>query len=123
MRDIDPELLNEAVRRIVQAMDPEQILLFGSRVWGQPTADSDIDLLIVLNDASNQPTYRRAREAYLSLRGLALPIEIVVRTRDELMRAAQNSHSFERQALEHGQRLHGSKPAPFRAAMAYQVCC
>jgi uncharacterized protein len=106
MNDIDPKLLNEAVQRIVQAMDPEQILLFGSRAWGHPTEDSDIDLLVVV-ETSNQPDYRRAREAYRSLRGLALPIEVVVRTQDEMARAAQWPDSLERQALERGRRLHG----------------
>jgi hypothetical protein len=57
------------VRRIVQAVHPEQILLFGSQAWGQPTADSDIDLLVILG-ASDQPGYRRTREVYRSLRGL-----------------------------------------------------
>lgn len=48
MNDIDPKLLNEAVLRLVRAMEPEQILLFGSRAWGHPTKDSDIDLLVVV---------------------------------------------------------------------------
>ena len=78
MNTVSPALLDEAVRRIVQAVHPEQILLFGSQAWGQPTADSDIDLLVILG-ASEQPGYRRAREVYRSLRGLRLPIEVLGR--------------------------------------------
>lgn len=100
------DALAELVKRIVQAVQPEQILLFGSHVWGQPNAESDIDLLIVLS-ASSQPGYRRAREVYRSLRGLRLPIEVVVRTRDEMTRAARVPTSLERQALDRGRRLYG----------------
>ncbi|MBV5347963.1 nucleotidyltransferase domain-containing protein [Lamprocystis purpurea] len=106
MTTVSPVLLDEAVRRIVQAVHPEQILLFGSQAWGQATADSDIDLLVILG-ASDQPGYRRAREVYRSLRGLLLPIEVVVRTRDEVTRAARFPASLERQALDHGRVLHG----------------
>ncbi|TCT19297.1 nucleotidyltransferase domain-containing protein [Thiobaca trueperi] len=106
MQNIDSDLLAEAVRRIVQAVEPEQILLFGSQAWGHPTEDSDIDLLVVLK-ATNQPMYRRAREIYRSLRGIRLPIEVVVRTRDEMSRAALTPTSLERQAMEQGQVLHG----------------
>ena len=106
MKNIDSDLLAEAVRRIVQAVDPEQILLFGSQAWGLPTEDSDIDLLVVLK-ATNQPEYRRAREIYRSLRGIRLPIEVVVRTHDEMTRGVLAPASLERQALERGRCLHG----------------
>ncbi|WP_295392685.1 nucleotidyltransferase domain-containing protein [uncultured Thiodictyon sp.] len=106
MDTISPELLDEAVRRIVHAVHPEQILLFGSQAWGHPTADSDIDLLVILS-TSDQPGYRRAQEVYRSLYGLTLPIEIVVRTRDEVTRAARVATSLERQALDRGRVLHG----------------
>jgi predicted nucleotidyltransferase len=106
MDRISAELLDEAVRRIVQAVHPEQILLFGSQAWGHPTADSDIDLLVILS-TSDQPGYRRAREVYRSLRGLTLPIEVVVRTRDEVATAARVATSLERQALDRGRVLHG----------------
>ena len=106
IKKINREMLAEAVDRIVQAVNPEQILLFGSQAWGQPTQDSDIDLLIILN-ASNQPGYTRAREVYRSLRGIPLPIEVVVRTRDEVTRAANVISSLEHQALKRGQVLYG----------------
>ncbi len=99
------QMLAEAVERIVQAVNPEQILLFGSQAWGQPTPDSDIDLLIIVS-ASHQPGYTRAREVYRSLRGIPLPIEVVVRTREEVTRAAQVISSLEHQALMRGQVLY-----------------
>lgn len=106
MKNIDPDWLAVAVERIVQAVHPERILLFGSQAWGQPTDESDIDLLVVLR-TSDQPEYRRAQAVYRSLRGVPLPIEVVVRTHDEMRRAARVPTSLERQALERGTVLHG----------------
>lgn len=98
--------LEEAVHRIVQALHPVQVVLFGSQVWGTPTRDSDIDLLVIV-EASSEPGYRRAREVYRSLRGIPLPIEAVVRTRDEVAHAARVANSLEHEALEKGRVLYG----------------
>lgn len=106
MEKVSSDALAEVVHRIVQAVHPEQILLFGSQAWGQPNEDSDIDLLVVLG-TSSEPGYRRAREVYRSLRGIRLPIEVVVRTRDEMIRAGRVPTSLERQASDRGRLLYG----------------
>lgn len=106
MENVSSDALAEVVNRIIQAVHPEQILLFGSQAWGQPDEDSDIDLLVVLG-TSSEPGYRRAREVYRSLRGIRLPIEVVVRTRDEMVRAAGVPTSLERQAVDQGRLLYG----------------
>jgi predicted nucleotidyltransferase len=106
MENVSSDALAEVVHRIIQAVHPEQILLFGSQAWGQPNEESDIDLLVVLG-TSSEPGYRRAREVYRSLRGIRLPIEVVVRTRDEMIRAGRVPTSLERQALDRGRLLYG----------------
>jgi uncharacterized protein len=40
-------VVQEIVRRLVAEYAPEKIILFGSFAYGEPHADSDIDLLIV----------------------------------------------------------------------------
>jgi len=40
--------LPEAVRRIVETLHPEKIILFGSYARGNPTSDSDVDLLVIM---------------------------------------------------------------------------
>lgn len=44
---ITEEVLYEMTRRIVEAVEPEKIILFGSYAYGQPEFHSDIDLLVV----------------------------------------------------------------------------
>src|SRR5712671_5992654 len=42
-----PEVLDDVVRRVVAAADPERIILFGSAARGAMRHDSDIDLLVI----------------------------------------------------------------------------
>jgi uncharacterized protein len=42
------QTIQELCNRIVQEFKPERIILFGSYAYGNPTPDSDVDLLVVL---------------------------------------------------------------------------
>ena len=44
---LDDPVLEAIRRRLVRAVDPQTIILFGSRARGDADADSDYDLLIV----------------------------------------------------------------------------
>jgi hypothetical protein len=61
--------LREVTARLVAALTPERVLLFGSHAWGSPDADSDLDLYIVVADDS-EPAHRAepARRAQGRLR-------------------------------------------------------
>jgi HEPN domain-containing protein/predicted nucleotidyltransferase len=61
---LTPEM-EVAIERLRAAFGPEEIILFGSRAYGQPRPDSDVDLLVVLRSAAEPlaARERRAREA------------------------------------------------------------
>ncbi len=42
------EQIQDMSNRIVDAFHPEQIILFGSYAYGQPTETSDVDLLVIM---------------------------------------------------------------------------
>ena len=48
MRTISADLLQEVTRRLIEQFQPEQIILFGSQVWGTPTVGSDVDLMVIV---------------------------------------------------------------------------
>jgi predicted nucleotidyltransferase len=100
------EIYSEAVRMIAEAMHPEKIYLFGSHAWGAPTPDSDVDLFVIVNN-SNQPPYRRSRDAYRTLRGTRVPVEVVVRTREEVENSKTVVSSLTRKVLEQGKLVYG----------------
>ncbi len=77
-------VMTEAVLRLVRALSPERIYLFGSQARGEANGDSDYDLLVVV-PSSDHPRYIREQAAYRALAGQApgIPIEVVVLTREE----------------------------------------
>jgi len=103
---ITSEQLKEITRRIEEAVHPDRIFLFGSHAWGHPGEDSDVDIFVVLPH-SDQPGYRRAREIYRCLRGLTVPVDVVVKTREEVERGKEVKASLVRKVLEEGKLLHG----------------
>ena len=75
-------LLEELTARLVTEFRPDRIILFGSRVWGKPTADSDVDLLVVVPESDESPV-RRAQRAQRCLGNLRVPTDVLVKTRAE----------------------------------------
>ena len=47
MTEVDETLLGRMVTAIVDAADPEQVILFGSRARGDARPGSDVDLVVV----------------------------------------------------------------------------
>ena len=75
----------EIVDRIrVVYPEVEQIVLFGSRSRGDAAADSDFDLLVVVQSALSPA--RRAAPLHLALRGLGAAFDILVATPEEYRR-------------------------------------
>ena len=106
MQSLSSELLDEIVNRLVQRLHPEQVILFGSHAYGEPTEDSDIDLLVIVSE-SNEPRHHRARTAYDALWGMTAPTEILVLTRQEVERSSTVIVSMVYQALHQGKVLYG----------------
>lgn len=106
MKTLSRELLDEITRRLVEELQPEQIILFGSHAWGTPTEYSDVDLLLVMPEdaAPESDVDFRARAA---LRDLGIAKDILVRTRTQLARYGRVAASLERTILDRGIRLHG----------------
>lgn len=100
-----PELLREIVQRLVVALKPEQIFLFGSYAYGKPNKDSDVDLLIIISH-SDEPSYRRARGAYRALRGILIPTDVIVMTKEEVQRKRVVRSSLVSQVFREGKLLY-----------------
>ena len=78
-------MLEDIVARLVGALEPERVYLFGSRARGDSSHESDFDLLIVVS-GSELPGYARDRVALRALRGLRVPVDVIVLTREEFDR-------------------------------------
>jgi predicted nucleotidyltransferase len=110
---------DEVVRRLVAEFDPEQIVLFGSHAWGTPTEDSDVDLLVIVTRSDSSPAQRSA-QAHRCLRGVLIPMDLLVKTREEVERFAGVPASLEAEILQRGKVIYGRCEARSRAELADQ---
>jgi predicted nucleotidyltransferase len=117
MRTVSDQLLQEMTERLVTQLHPEEIILFGSRAWGTPRDDSDVDLLIIVPTGTNALADQELR-ARRCLRGLGVPKDILVRTRERIERYRDVPASLEAQVLSRGKVLYAD---PERGAGAELV--
>ena len=96
-----------AVERLRAAFDPEEIVLFGSRAYGTPREDSDVDLLVVLRLASESSDGRErlAREALGSDGWYQVDGHVWAYTPDEMREQLRRGSTAVRDALAKGMRL------------------
>ena len=98
-------VLPEITRRIVEAVHPLRILLFGSRARGDARPDSDIDLLVIVPRIDDKR--RQTVEIMRLLRELRTPVDIVVTSPDEITRGGAVLGSVLSHALREGVVLYG----------------
>jgi uncharacterized protein len=99
------QLILDITKRLVKEFQPENIFLFGSHVWGTPTADSDLDLLVIVS-TSDISSAKRSSIAYRCLRDIPYPLDILVKTRQEVEKFSQIPASLEHQILSNGECLY-----------------
>lgn len=97
--------IEEITRRIVVNYRPEKIILFGSYAIGNPTEDSDLDLLIVKEQTL--PRYKRGREIRKYLRGLKVPVDLIVYTNEEIQNWKDVKTAFITRVIKEGKVLYG----------------
>jgi predicted nucleotidyltransferase len=96
--------LPQAIKRIVRELRPQKIILFGSYAYGTPTADSDVDLLVVM-DTDATPKERAWAVSRLLI-PRPFPVDILVKTPKELETALANGDFFLREVLTWGKVLY-----------------
>ena len=85
MTRVDDALLAGMVQAIVDEVDPEQVILFGSRARGDAEADSDVDLIVIESASFGEGRNRGVEETRLwrALAKFHVPKDILVYSRDE----------------------------------------
>lgn len=69
---LDQSLVDEIVRRIVEVAHPDRIILFGSHARGEAQENSDLDLLVVMQEVASR------RDEILRIRAALVPLGISV---------------------------------------------
>ena len=81
-----------AIERIVSELKPEKIILFGSYAYGEPTPDSDVDLLVIMK------TRAKEIDRYVKVSNLLyprqFPVDIIVKTPKEIEAEQKKKGNF-----------------------------
>jgi predicted nucleotidyltransferase len=76
---IDRATIEKVVVLIVQAANPEQVVIFGSHARGDATQDSDLDLLVIETEVEDR--HRESTRLRRILSPTRIPVDIVVHSR------------------------------------------
>ncbi len=91
--------------QIAREFHPDKIILFGSQAYGQPTVESDVDLLVVMPYEGSP--FRQAGEILKRLQ-VWMPVDLIVRSAAELEQRLKIGDQFMREILERGKVMHES---------------
>jgi uncharacterized protein len=102
---LSEKFLQEIVRRIVAAVQPEKIILFGSAARGEMGPDSDVDFLVIKACKNRRETARKIRRRLI---GIGIPKDIIVATPEDIERYKDTIGLIYRPALNEGKVLYAA---------------
>ena len=88
--------------RIAAAFRPERLILFGSHADGRSTEDSVVDLLVIMQ---YEGTGARQPAEILGNSEPAFPVDLIVRTPEQIVRRLEWQDFFLKDILEKGRVL------------------
>lgn len=100
---IDLNQIQAFSQQIVEKFQPERIILFGSYAQGQPTEDSDVDLLVIL------PFQEMPVQKAISIRQQLrppFPLDLLARTPEQIQHRLEMGDFFIQDILQNGRVLY-----------------
>jgi predicted nucleotidyltransferase len=97
---MDINAVMESLLVSLKPSDPYKVILFGSYAKGNPNGDSDIDLMIVLDNNHVSKTYQERLNKKVLIRNLVLeinrkiPLDILVYSKEELNLIKKHGNYF-----------------------------
>jgi predicted nucleotidyltransferase len=83
--------IQRIAQQVAERFQPQKIILFGSYAYGEPTEDSDVDLLVVME--TTEPALHVAARISAAVEH-PFPLDILVRTPSELEAAFERKGIF-----------------------------
>jgi len=97
--------IKSLVDRIVQRMEPEKVIVFGSYAKGTATAKSDLDLLVIKD--THLPMRERGKDISSILAGFLIRVDVHVYTPEEVEEYGNEEYSFINSILKTGKLIYG----------------
>jgi uncharacterized protein len=91
--------IRQLCTRITREFKPEKIILFGSHAYGRPTPESDLDVMVVMQ-FEGDPLEQAV--TMLNRLNMLIPIDLLVRTPEQIQQRLEMGDSFIRDIIERG---------------------
>ena len=78
---LTPDLVNQIITQIATVDMPRKVIIFGSYAYGDPTEDSDLDVLVIKDQV--QSRIKESMRIRKALRGIRLAKDIIVTTQEK----------------------------------------
>jgi predicted nucleotidyltransferase len=108
MEQVTRKVISEFAARVARQFRPQRIILFGSYAYGNPTEDSDVDILVVMPFEGRNPD--KATEIWMATKP-KFPIDIMVRKPAELKKRLKMGDFFLREITAKGKVLYEAADA------------
>lgn len=101
------KIINNILDNLIKAYQPKKVILFGSYAYGNPTEDSDVDLLII------KDTDKRPLDRWIELKKIlrdvskTIPVSPLVYTEKEIEDRIAMNDFFIEEVMEKGKVLYG----------------
>ena len=102
---VEMKRIRDLTTQIAREFNPDRIILFGSHAYGEPSNDSDVDILVVLS-FKGKPV-RKAIEIRNRINA-RMPLDLIVRTPEQLAERLAQNDWFMREIVERGRTLYES---------------
>lgn len=99
-------VLRRIIKRVVSVANPDRVILFGSRAYGNARPDSDYDLLVVYS--GKLPCRRVSMSIHRNLFGIPAAVDVHVIPPDILARYANSPALIYRDILRRGVQVYAA---------------
>jgi uncharacterized protein len=105
-RTVKPSVLSDIVQHVVDAAEPDKIILFGSAARGEMGPNSDIDLLVIKSGKFDRR--RVLAKIYRQLRGDEAAIDVVLASTEDIRLYGDSPYQVYYPALQEGTVVYGA---------------
>lgn len=108
MTQVTDAILQQMVKAIVEEVDPEQVILFGSRARGDDRENSDVDLMVVESEPFGPGRSRHGEmvKLYHALADFRVAADVLVYSQDDVAYWRDSLNHVLARALREGKVLY-----------------
>jgi predicted nucleotidyltransferase len=92
--------LEKAIESIIKSVNPDKIILFGSRARGDFKKESDYDICIIKKGVEHRR--KLAQQIYRFLYGVGVPVDIIVETPERFEELKDNPFMIYQEISKYG---------------------